>query len=135
MTASELISLVLLFSVSNVPYARSVMQGIGFGLRLTSTISPLVCACLILYGASAAKIYHSEQLTKAFRVVVSSLTLCLCMYVFTPVHVQVYYIPWVQFFKGSSFPTLFSMLPILRDIWIREGISIVHGHGVRSSVM
>ena len=48
---------------------------------------------------------------------------------------QVYYIPWVQFFKGSSFPTLFSMLPILRDIWIREGISIVHGHGVRSSVM
>ena len=57
--ASELISLVLLFSVSIVPYARSVMQGIGFGLRVTSTISPLVCVCLILYGTSPAKIYHS----------------------------------------------------------------------------
>ena len=45
---------------------------------------------------------------------------------------KVYYIPWVQFFKGSSFPTLFSMLPILRDIWIREDVSIVHGHGVSS---
>lgn len=45
---------------------------------------------------------------------------------------KVYYIPWVQIFKGTTYPTLLSLLPILRDIWIREDITIVHGHGAFS---
>ena len=47
---------------------------------------------------------------------------------------KVYYIPAVIFFRQSTSPTVFSSFPILRQIFIREQIDIVHGHGSCSSL-
>lgn len=47
---------------------------------------------------------------------------------------KVYYIPAAVFYRQSTFPTVFSAFPILRQIFIREAIDIVHGHGSCSSL-
>lgn len=45
--------------------------------------------------------------------------------------VQVYYLPILAVYNQVTLPTLLTALPLLRDIFIREQITIVHGHGVR----
>lgn len=47
---------------------------------------------------------------------------------------KVYYVPAAVFFRASTWPTVFSALPVLRQIFIRESIDLVHGHGTFSSL-
>lgn len=47
---------------------------------------------------------------------------------------KVYYVPFFTFYRSSSFPTVFLAFPVLRNIFIREQIDIVHGHGSLSSL-
>lgn len=47
---------------------------------------------------------------------------------------RVYYVPFIQVYRSSTFPTVFLAFPILRNIFIREQIDIVHGHGSLSSL-
>lgn len=47
---------------------------------------------------------------------------------------KVYYIPFAIIYRNSTFPTVFLAFPILRNIFIREEIEIVHGHGSLSSL-
>ncbi|KAK6204965.1 uncharacterized protein RJT21DRAFT_117445 [Scheffersomyces amazonensis] len=47
---------------------------------------------------------------------------------------KVYYVPFFVLYRSSTFPTVFSAFPILRNIFIRESIDIVHGHGSLSNL-
>lgn len=47
---------------------------------------------------------------------------------------KVYYVPFFSLYRSSASPTVFLALPILRNIFIREDIEIVHGHGSLSSL-
>lgn len=47
---------------------------------------------------------------------------------------KVYYVPFLQVYRSTTFPTVFLAFPILRNIFIRENIDIVHGHGSFSSL-
>lgn len=50
---------------------------------------------------------------------------------------KVYYVPMVgvQLPPGTvTLPTFFGMFPLLRSIFIREGITIVHGHQTTSTL-
>lgn len=47
---------------------------------------------------------------------------------------KVYYVPFFTFYRNTTFPTVFLAFPILRNIFIREEIDIVHGHGSLSSL-
>jgi phosphatidylinositol glycan class A protein len=42
---------------------------------------------------------------------------------------KVYHVPFLVIYRQATFPTVFSFFPILRYIFIREQIEIVHGHG------
>lgn len=46
---------------------------------------------------------------------------------------KVYYVPFFVIYRESTFPTVFSFFPVLRQILIREQIDIVHGHASLSS--
>ncbi|KAI5969673.1 SPT14 [Candida margitis] len=46
---------------------------------------------------------------------------------------KVYYVPFWVLYRSSAFPTVFSAFPILRNIFIRENIDIIHGHGSLST--
>lgn len=43
-----------------------------------------------------------------------------------------YHLPQLPFYNNTSFPTIFSTLPMLRDVFVRERIQIVHGHSAFS---
>uniref|UniRef100_A0A1D1YN71 phosphatidylinositol N-acetylglucosaminyltransferase n=1 Tax=Anthurium amnicola TaxID=1678845 RepID=A0A1D1YN71_9ARAE len=47
---------------------------------------------------------------------------------------KVYYIPWKPFFLQNTLPTFYLTLPIMRTIFIRERISVVHGHQAFSTL-
>ncbi|GMF07852.1 unnamed protein product [Ambrosiozyma monospora] len=47
---------------------------------------------------------------------------------------KVYYVPFMVLYRNATFPSVFSAFPILRQIFIRESIEIVHGHGTFSSL-
>ncbi|CUM64320.1 uncharacterized protein PRCAT00001920001 [Priceomyces carsonii] len=47
---------------------------------------------------------------------------------------KVYYVPFQVIFRNCTVPTVFLAFPILRNIFIREDIDIVHGHGSYSSL-
>lgn len=47
---------------------------------------------------------------------------------------KVYYVPFFVFYRSSTFPTVFLSFAILRNIFIREQINIIHGHGSLSSL-
>ncbi|CAI4217358.1 unnamed protein product [Parascedosporium putredinis] len=47
---------------------------------------------------------------------------------------KVYYVPFAVIYRNATFPTVWSMFPILRNIFIREGIEIVHAHGALSAI-
>lgn len=46
--------------------------------------------------------------------------------------VKVYYVAQLPFYNNTSFPTLFSTLPMVREILQRERVQIVHGHSAFS---
>jgi len=43
----------------------------------------------------------------------------------------VYYLPIQTFYTQVTLPTMLAAMPLLREIVLREGITILHGHGVR----
>jgi hypothetical protein len=47
---------------------------------------------------------------------------------------KVYYIPRLPFIQQDVLPTLCGSLPILRTIFVREGITLVHGHQAFSTL-
>ncbi|OLL26534.1 Phosphatidylinositol N-acetylglucosaminyltransferase gpi3 subunit [Neolecta irregularis DAH-3] len=47
---------------------------------------------------------------------------------------KVFYIPFLVIYRQATFPTVFSVFPVLRDIVKRERIQIVHGHASMSSL-
>ncbi|XP_031393492.1 phosphatidylinositol N-acetylglucosaminyltransferase subunit A isoform X2 [Punica granatum] len=47
---------------------------------------------------------------------------------------KVYYIPWKPFLMQNTLPTFYGTLPIIRNILIREKISLVHGHQAFSTL-
>ena len=46
---------------------------------------------------------------------------------------QVYYLPIQTFYNQVTLPTMLTSMPLIRDVIIREGITILHGHGVRKT--
>ena len=48
---------------------------------------------------------------------------------------KVYYAPLPVFHDGNSFPAVYPLLPLFRDILVREQVDIVHGHQATSSMM
>jgi len=48
--------------------------------------------------------------------------------------VKVYYLPVFVLTQSASIPTLFGLFPILRNIFIRECVDLVHGHQAFSSL-
>jgi phosphatidylinositol glycan class A protein len=42
---------------------------------------------------------------------------------------KVYYLPLPCVYKEVTLPTLIATIPLIRDIVIREGVTIIHGHG------
>ena len=49
--------------------------------------------------------------------------------------VKVYHIPHWIVYRSTTFPTVFSSFAMLRQIFIREGIEIVHGHASLSNLV
>lgn len=47
---------------------------------------------------------------------------------------KVYHLPHWVVYRSTTFPTVFSSFPILRQIFIREQIQIVHGHASLSNL-
>lgn len=47
---------------------------------------------------------------------------------------KVYYLPFTVFYNQCVLPTMFTTLPLMRDICIRENISILHGHSAFSTL-
>lgn len=47
---------------------------------------------------------------------------------------KVYHLPHWVVYRSTTFPTVFSSFPILRQIFIREKIQIVHGHASLSNL-
>lgn len=47
---------------------------------------------------------------------------------------KVYYIPWRPFLMQNTLPTFYGTLPVIRNILIREKISLVHGHQAFSTL-
>ena len=45
---------------------------------------------------------------------------------------QVYYLPFLVVYNGTTLPTIIGSLPWLRKIFIRERIQVIHGHSVDS---
>lgn len=43
-----------------------------------------------------------------------------------------YYLPIRPFYNEVTVPTMVTAFPLVRDIIIREEITILHGHGVRT---
>jgi len=48
---------------------------------------------------------------------------------------KVYYLPWLSVFQNCSLPTVFPMLPLFRNICVRERIEVVHGHQDSSAMV
>lgn len=47
---------------------------------------------------------------------------------------KVYYLPIKPFYQQSVLPTMIASLPLIRYIYIRENIQIVHGHSAFSAL-
>jgi phosphatidylinositol glycan class A protein len=75
---------------------------------------------LIARGHNVVVITHSYKDRRGIRYLTNGL--------------RVYYIPFLTFYRNTTFPTVFSAFPILRNIFVREKIDIVHGHASMSSL-
>mmetsp|Transcript_73072 Transcript_73072/g.167572 ORF Transcript_73072/g.167572 Transcript_73072/m.167572 type:complete len:426 (+) Transcript_73072:1286-2563(+) len=47
---------------------------------------------------------------------------------------KVFYLPFVPFLDNCTLPTLWSSLPLFRQVLFREGVDIVHGHQATSTL-
>ncbi|GAB1598450.1 phosphatidylinositol N-acetylglucosaminyltransferase subunit A-like isoform X1 [Argonauta hians] len=47
---------------------------------------------------------------------------------------KVYYLPFYPIYNQCIFPSMFTTLPLIREIFIREKITIVHGHSAFSTL-
>ena len=74
--------------------------------------------CLLELGHKVVVITHMYNNRKGVRYMTNGL--------------KVYYIPVVPFYNQCVLPTVLTTLPIIRDILIREQITIVHGHSVKT---
>jgi len=54
----------------------------------------------------------------------------LCIYFVMSVLLQVYYLPLKPIYNQNILPTVFTTLPVIRYILLREKITVVHGHSV-----
>jgi len=77
--------------------------------------------CLIRQGHKVVVLTHGWDDRKGIRYMTNGL--------------KVYYAPWIPGFQNSTLPTFFSLLPLFRDIVVRERIEIVHGHQDSSAMM
>ncbi|SCU95774.1 LAMI_0F03730g1_1 [Lachancea mirantina] len=75
---------------------------------------------LINLGHSVVVITHSYEDRTGIRYLTNGL--------------KVYHVPYLTIYRGTSFPSVFSSLPIIRNIFIREDIDIVHAHVSVSSL-
>lgn len=75
---------------------------------------------LIELGHSVVIITHNYSSRNGVRVLTNGL--------------KVYYVPLWVIYRSSVFPTVFLCFPILRNIFIRENIEIIHGHGSFSTL-
>ncbi|CEP20792.1 K03857 phosphatidylinositol glycan, class A [Cyberlindnera jadinii] len=73
---------------------------------------------LIARGHSVIIITHSYRDRRGIRYLTNGL--------------KVYYMPFFAFYRNASLPTIFSAFPLLRNVYIREGIQVVHGHASMS---
>lgn len=80
-----------------------------------------VAQCLLRLGHKVIIISHAYGARNGVRIMTNGL--------------KVYYVPWRAFHEDNSFPTFVLFFPLFREIMIREGIEIVHGHGAASSLM
>ncbi|KAL3320402.1 hypothetical protein Ciccas_000908 [Cichlidogyrus casuarinus] len=78
--------------------------------------------CLILRGHKVVVVTHSYGNEKDRRHGVRHM----------PRGLKIYHIPWKAFFNQVIFITVLGTLPILREIFIREQIEIVHAHSAFS---
>ena len=72
--------------------------------------------CLLKLGCKVVVVTHAYNELSGVRVMTGGL--------------KVFYVPMVPFTKKVAFPTYTALLPIFREILIREGVTIVHGHQV-----
>jgi phosphatidylinositol glycan class A protein len=49
-------------------------------------------------------------------------------------HLKVYYLPFPTFYNQCILPTLLTTLPVLRSIFARERVDVVHGHSAFSTL-
>nr|CAG4638412.1 EOG090X0515 [Cyclestheria hislopi] len=47
---------------------------------------------------------------------------------------KVYYLPLLTFYNGVTLPTMLASLPLIRQIFIRDKVDIVHGHSAFSTL-
>ena len=74
--------------------------------------------CLIARGHKVVVLTHAYNTRHGVRYLSNGL--------------KVYYLPFPPVYQASAFPSVFAMLPLFRNIFIRERIEIVHGHGAFS---
>jgi phosphatidylinositol N-acetylglucosaminyltransferase subunit A len=48
---------------------------------------------------------------------------------------KVYYMPLRPLLAGTALPTFVAMYPLMRQIMLREGITVVHGHQVNCQIL
>ncbi|XP_021776430.1 phosphatidylinositol N-acetylglucosaminyltransferase subunit A-like [Chenopodium quinoa] len=70
--------------------------------------------CLLKLGHKVVVLTHSYGNRSGVRYMTNGL--------------KVYYVPWKPLFMQSVLPTFSGTLPIMRTIFVREKISLVHGH-------
>lgn len=75
---------------------------------------------LIARGHSVVIVTHAYGTRSGIRILAGGL--------------KVYYVPFLVLYRESTFPTVFSFFPILRQIVVREKIEIIHGHATMSSL-
>lgn len=76
--------------------------------------------CLLARGHKVVIVTHSYGNRKGVRYLTNNL--------------KVYYLPFGVFYNKVILPTMYSTFPALRNIFIRENISIVHGHSAFSTL-
>ncbi|KEH37779.1 PIGA (GPI anchor biosynthesis) protein [Medicago truncatula] len=85
--------------------------------------------------SNVAKLLLVHVLTKRSKVVVVTHAYGKCSGVRHMTDgLKVYHVPRRPFFNMNTFPTLYGTLPIIRTIFTRERITVVHGHQTFSTL-
>eukprot|EP00899_Mesostigma_viride_P026856 jgi/Mesvir1/7355/Mv19162-RA.1 len=79
-----------------------------------------VSQCLLMLGHKVVVVTHMYSDRVGVRYMTNGL--------------KVYYLPRLPFYNQNTFPTLFGLLPLIRNILVRERITIVHGHQAFSTL-